>query len=126
MSTRGMFGIVEGGKVHVVYNHCNSYPEGLGIILQENYNTIDKIKMTMKLGDFCSLQNTVETSKTFSGEGEELPIKPRVFTSKDEMVKQCRERFSAEYFYLLENGKWHNCTRTCWHELTDVLKELES
>ena len=37
MSTRGRIAIKENGKYTYIYNHCDSYIDGLGIILYKFY-----------------------------------------------------------------------------------------
>lgn len=44
MSTRGRIAIKENGKYTYIYNHCDSYIDGLGIILYKFYKDVNKVK----------------------------------------------------------------------------------
>lgn len=43
MSTRGRIAIKENGKYTYIYNHCDSYIDGLGIILYKFYKDVNKV-----------------------------------------------------------------------------------
>lgn len=62
MSTRCLIGItddVNSNIMEAVYCQHDGYPQYVGIVLLEHYNTEDKILELMKLGDMSSIGNTV-------------------------------------------------------------------
>ena len=44
MSTRGHIAIKENGKYKYIYNHHDSYIDGLGITLYKYYKNVNKVK----------------------------------------------------------------------------------
>ena len=67
MSTRGRIAIKENGKYTYIYNHCDSYIDGLGIILYKFYKDVNKVKGLISLGNTANVGPTVEEggSKTY-------------------------------------------------------------
>ncbi len=55
MGTRANIGLLENGNVTYIYNHWNGYPSGVGTILLEHYNTLDRVKRLIGLGYISSL-----------------------------------------------------------------------
>lgn len=52
MSTHAMIGVEQiDGINKVIYNHFNGYPEILGLILQEAYNTLESANNLVDMGD---------------------------------------------------------------------------
>lgn len=62
MSTRGHVAIKENGKYRYIYNHSDSYIDGLGIMLYHYYRDVKKVKTLIDLGDTCSIYKTVENT----------------------------------------------------------------
>ena len=60
MSTRGRIAIKENGKYTYIYNHCDSYIDGLGIILYKFYKDVNKVKGLISLGK-QELENIINT-----------------------------------------------------------------
>lgn len=60
MSTRGHVAIKENGKFRYIYNHHDSYIDGLGITLYQHYNDADKVRKLIALGNTSSIGATVE------------------------------------------------------------------
>lgn len=67
MSTRGHVAIKENGKYKYIYNHHDSYIDGLGITLYKYYKNVNKVKELIALGNTSSIGSTVEEggSKTY-------------------------------------------------------------
>lgn len=55
MSTNAHIAILKDGKYTYIYSHWDGYPEHVGKILYENYNTTEKIEELIALGDISSL-----------------------------------------------------------------------
>lgn len=67
MSTRARIGIqLEDGTIRSIYCHHDGYKEGVGETLKKFYNTPEKVKGLMDLGDISSLGETydMKMSKT--------------------------------------------------------------
>lgn len=60
MSTRGHIAIKENGKYKYIYNHHDSYIDGLGITLYKHYQDVNKVRELISLGNTSSIGATVE------------------------------------------------------------------
>lgn len=78
MSTRGHVAIKENGKYKYIYNHHDSYIDGLGITLYKYYKDVNKVKELIALGNTSSIGSTVEEggSKTYK-EHLDKPLEQR-------------------------------------------------
>lgn len=121
MATRSRIGMVResDGKIVSVYCHYDGYPNHVGKLLLEVYNTPEKITELLSYGDMSSLYGKIGEKHDFEMEqrgpdkvctfyhrdrGEDLVIGEHK-TQKDflESGKNC----CAEYVYLFKNGKWY-------------------
>lgn len=74
MSTRSNIGIINAdGSVTAIYVHSDGYPSGVGKTLLDNYNTADKVRELLKLGDLSVLGTVI---------GEKHDFDNHDFTSK--------------------------------------------
>ena len=56
MSTRCRIGLKRADdSIRSIYCHFDGYPEGVGKILKEHYDTLSKVKELLKLGDISTL-----------------------------------------------------------------------
>ena len=74
MATRSNIAIEnQDGSVSAIYCHFDGYIDGVGKILQENYNTREKMEQLIALGDISSLGETIEETVAYHRDrGEEL------------------------------------------------------
>ena len=61
MGTRGLFGFYYKGYYYVVYNHCDSYPSGLGAQI------VEEIKQAIKDGSFKDWYSLIEKIRIVNG-----------------------------------------------------------
>ena len=113
MSTRGRIAIKENGKYTYIYNHCDSYIDGLGIILYKFYKDVNKVKGLISLGNTANVGSTVEEggSKTY----------------REHMSKPLEQRGTVAAFRDI--NRWEDCNEiTKWEEEkpveTDLLSEM--
>lgn len=117
------------GTVEQVYCHWDGYLEHNGGILSIHYKDPFKVQQLLALGDFSTLESTVEliATQAYSNRGEVCPA--RKYRDFDEYVAECQQE---EYDYILRriNGAavWH--VRCCvtddrWVTL-DRAEELEA
>jgi len=64
MSTRGHVAVKENGEYTYIYNHSDSYIEGLGITLFKHYNNAELVRALVGLGNTSSIYNTIENTAT--------------------------------------------------------------
>ena len=111
MSTRGRIGLeLSDGSVLSTYNHFDSYPSFLGQKLVENFNTLDKVKELIDMGDISCLwtnvgwnQETLEETGPlpYSSRGEDCP--PPV---DPDLCEVLLPDGAEEYHYVFRNGEW--------------------
>ena len=116
MSTRALIGVVQDDQtIKSVYHHFDGYPEWLGAVLEDKYNTEDKANRLISGGDMscCWTQSRwlanggqmkVPTygPQYYTGRGEELNI-----TTSDNFKEFTELDCGNEYSYLFKDGKWH-------------------
>lgn len=144
MSTRSLIGIVEpDGSVKAIYCHFDGYVEYVGEMLVNYYNSEEKCRQLLELGDLSSLRQRIApelgerhhydkpasdvTVAYHRDRGEELNP-PKEFDSKKQMAKEGDERFWAEFCYVWENGAWHVALTGSlfdgFRPVADVLEEI--
>ncbi len=121
MSTRALIGLAKGDKYWTVYVHHDGYPEYLGKILKEYYNTKAKARKLISLGDLSFVGKEIGRKHTFDSYNyekhhdwtiaygrdlEEENTQPKLLTKKG--IAKRAENELAEYVYLFDNGKWHS------------------
>lgn len=63
MSTNAFIGIRENGSITYIYNHSDGYLEYLGKMLIEHYNSEEKAKALVALGDVSILKEKLEPAE---------------------------------------------------------------
>lgn len=101
MSTRSSITLKDGEKFISVYCHWDGYVANNGVLLQTNYNTIEKIKELLTKGDMSCLRETVADTLYYVDYGEER-VKPREYYTVRDMINYEWQ----EYNYLFVDGKW--------------------
>ena len=149
MSTRGHVAIKENGKYKYIYNHHDSYIDGLGITLYKYYKDVNKVKELIALGNTSSIGSTVEEggSKTYK-EHLDKPLEQRgtVAAFRDiNRWKDCSEKvtwdevkpkeaeyladvFGQEFTYIfdVEETRWYFAYWGDDNRLRDLEKTLHS
>ena len=133
MATRSNIGIVNDDKsITFIYCHYDGYPEYVGKMLLQHYNTAGIVNELMDLGDLsqlCEKLYSDNNSHTFDKPQKnvcvaygrdrgETEVDSRTFEDLGEY-----EHFGSgvDYQYLFEDGKWmyRNVNKTLgWKELT--------
>lgn len=111
MSTRGYVGIREKGKYTFIYNHHDSYIDGLGITLYQNYKDVNKVRKLISLGNTSSIGATVEEggSKTY----------------REHLDKPLKERGTVAVFRDI--NRWEDCSEHCeWEDEKPIETEYLS
>lgn len=108
MSTRGKV-VIDNGNAHPKYTgiYCghDSYLSGLGKVLEENYNTEEKVRELISMGGASSIYPTLKESSFYCRDGhEDLDIEE--YESDKELKEEGHDIF-CEYMYLFRDGKWY-------------------
>lgn len=104
MSTRGYVGrLNEDGSVDAIYNHFDSYFDGLGSDLLKHFNTKEKVDALIARGD---------GSYVLDEEGYE-DATPHHYASKEEYLDKLDNDVFIEYIYLFVEGEWYGKNHLC-------------
>lgn len=124
MSTRSHISIMnDDGSIELIYCHWDGYPEGVGQCLVDYYNTEEKARELIALGDISSLERRIapfaSETHTFENPANDVTVayhrdrgeswedmQPRKFENLFEALKYYEESW-AEYWYIFRNGSWH-------------------
>ena len=117
MATRSRIGMMlEDGTIKNCYCHFNGYIESNGLTLVESYDTEDKVKELINLGDISVLGSQISTDKPHTFEHREPGV--TVFYGRDrketgtEPVIMSMDEWLGEYslrvdfLYLFTGGQW--------------------
>lgn len=116
MSTRCRIGIKEGEKITSIYCHFDGYPSYTGLILYKHYNTQEKVKKLIDLGDISILKETPESTVAYARDVK-LDDTKAITTNTLEEFEILAD--PTDYQYLFENGKW-NYTRNNINNLMEL------
>lgn len=143
MSTRSNIGILEkDGKVTYIYCHWDGYVEYVGAVLNEFYNTDEKIRELIALGAISSLGKYINPPEgkihTFDNPLDDVTVaycRDRKETrnidaeiavnEKEYLLKNPRWN-GAEFTYLWKDGKWvfSNIQRNQILSLANAIKSI--
>jgi hypothetical protein len=106
MATRSRIAIEnQDGSVTSIYCHWDGHINSNGVILNDNYNTTDKVNELIALGDLSSLDVTIDRTVAYARDnGEDLNQKP--FSNVEDLFE---DGFSSgiEYIYCFtKDGFW--------------------
>ena len=155
MSTNSAIGIVErfsGGdvtSVRGIYCHWDGYLEHVGSLLVKHYDTADKLRPLLALGDISVLRKSVGEKHGFEDRHEadvngwttaygrdrgESGVRANTFNAVSEFCSHyvpC----GAEYLYLLDRGRWIyqavgddsfiQTNEACWRPLEPRIRSIE-
>lgn len=107
MSTRSYIGKkLEDGRVRCIYCHSDGYPEGVGQILQDYYNS-DNIDGLLDLGDMSFIGEDYDSCFFYGRDRGEKDCEAHMVDSVKEYFDDSRD-LGIEYKYLLDtDGKWY-------------------
>ncbi len=108
MSTRGLVGILNPDKtVTAIYNHFDSYFDGLGATLVDEFNDEEKVKKLIQRGN----GSYVTDEHGYNDESEDE--KRTIFESEQEYFDKCSKDIFIEYCYLWKDGQWFGSDTVC-------------
>lgn len=120
MSTRSFICKYDTGKkaYKAIYCHFDGYVEGVGAMLDANYNTGSKVDALLNLGDISSLEATIEETRKNVYEDS----KPHYLVNIDEEVVDS----DIDFVYLyVSKGLWrvYMVNSRIWDYLPNLLKD---
>lgn len=107
MATRSRIGMVnEDGSISSVYCHWDGYPSHNGVMLLENYQDPEKIKMLLSLGDLSSLAPKITPDGNSVHNFDSPTDGVCVFYGRDRKEKGTECKVAANMKEFLELGDW--------------------
>jgi hypothetical protein len=104
----------ESGQIDGIYCHHDGYYENNGALLAMYYNSYEKAKELIELGDISSLEATIEKTDAYHRDHkEDLNVRRNIDPNK--MATE------YSYVYLFRDGRWITCDNSIWQKLTDIL-----
>lgn len=144
MATRSAIAVMHGDRVKSIYCHWDGYPEGVGSVLVNHYDSV-KANHLVALGDVSSLGPEIGEQHPFSRldtelsqdawddlygnwttfygrDREETGTEFRSFASLDEYVAHY-EGMGCDYFYVITDGAWQYTVGADkpWRDLVNAL-----
>lgn len=135
MSTRSRIGFYddEVGVVCSVYCHCDGYLEYNGKLLIEHYNSLEKARELVSLGDISSLGENLKPRSDFNPKGtrsyNHMDGSEVVVTRDYGISDYANSGFDCdeEYLYLYMFGSWYYMTprSQIWLKVADDLAKMD-
>ena len=139
MSTRSRIGILQKDlSVKSVYHHWDGYPEWLGVTLEQQYNTGEKVAKLIDGGNMssCWSDNQYDEEKQ---EFVKKDPKPEYYGGDDERPRLSRNftqfafdsKSGEEYLYLFVDNEWngfsldHKYSEEDWEILDTKVNPVE-
>lgn len=135
MSTRSNIGMMlPDGNVKVAYCHYDGYPECVGEILLESYNTPERVSELLSFGDMSYLALEIHPSSDYhSFDNPEKGVtmfygRDRGESDADAKILSLEEWYKSlsfiDYIYLFSAGRWfvkNICDNTGWDLVASCL-----
>jgi hypothetical protein len=104
MGTRSIIAMKDGEVFKSIYCQYDGYPEHHYPILSNFYNTTEKVRELMKMGDISVLDESIESSIFYGRDRKELATKHSTFKSYNDLIRESKG--VAGYFYYWDGEKW--------------------
>ena len=105
MATRSSIAIItKDNKIKSIYCHSDGYPEYMGSLLKNYYNTKEDAKKIIDMADCSFLSNTIEESRFYNVWRNEN-TKALVWDTKDEWRNYASDA-GLEFIYLFNGTEW--------------------
>jgi hypothetical protein len=105
MGTHAVIAIQYNETINAVYCHFDGYLEHVGNILQEHYNTEEKIDEIIVRGDMSSLGETIKECKFYEDSEFKVFLDAPFMSARERLLTFANSRF-ASYLYLFVEGTW--------------------
>ena len=120
MATRSSIGIKnEKGEIRSVYCHYDGYPEWVGKVLVEHYDTTEKVEELLSLGALSSLGERVKPNEN-EEHSYENPVRDVTVAYHRDRGEELNEAITFKnidevkklfdwsiYHYVFDNGEWY-------------------
>ena len=138
MATRSRIGLMlEDETIKHSYCHFDGYPDGVGSILVQHYNTQEKVEELLSYGDMSYLTSELHPEGEHSFEKPEQGVtvfynRDRGETDVDSVVTTMDEYLSVKYAscidyqYVYSGGQWwvyNNLKKNKWKLVKEFLSE---
>ena len=104
MATRCLIGYQDGNVIRSAYCHWDGYPENVGKLLINHWNTLDNVKQLLSGGDMSSLSKDYTTVDFYTKRGEER--KPNIESADLNKYLEYARGYGCNFAYLFDEGEW--------------------
>lgn len=104
MSTRSYIGIKHNDQSFTfVYCHFDGYLEYNGVLLQEKYNNLSKVKDLISRGDMSSIEPTIDKIRYYNDDNKQVH-----YVNDSHLNNDLNSLFDIEFFYYFDESlsKW--------------------
>lgn len=124
MSTRSYIGIKHNDQSFTfVYCHFDGYLEYNGVLLQEKYNDLSKVKDLISRGDMSNLEPTIDKIKFYNDDDKQVH-----YVNDSHLNNNLNSLFDIEFFYYFDesSSRWfyakHNSSSLTFKPLETAIK----
>lgn len=117
MSTNCRIGYLENDEVRSIYCHSDGYTAFVGVLLNECYKNLDKIKELVARGNCSSLGTKILNTKFYGGEDEQA--------DKDHLLA-FKRRASYHYLFDTKTNKWKLYHEGKTADLSNVVNDFNT
>ena len=108
MIARSIIAMKDGDEFRSIYCHFDGYPDHHLPILKENYNTDEKVKELIDLGDLSILDKDLASCKFYHRDLKQVYEATKVITFNkydyDKLISYAK--INGKYLYYWDEEKW--------------------
>jgi hypothetical protein len=123
MATRALIGYLDDSrKITTTYNHYDGYPEYLGKILKEHYNSEEKAKFIANEGYISSIDEDGTIDKKFNNPADTMVLDDEAYSAGMQIGEQMKS-MDAEFGYVYFNDEWNTVENGSLASIASQLEE---
>jgi len=123
MATRALIGYLDDSKnLTTTYNHYDGYPEYLGKILKEHYNSKEKAKFVANEGYISSIDEDGTIDKKFNNPADTMVLDDEAYSAGMQIGEQMKS-VDADFGYVYFNDEWNTVKNGSLSSIASQLDE---
>ena len=123
MATRALIGYLDDSKnLTTTYNHYDGYPEYLGKILKEHYNSEEKAKFVANEGYISSIDEDGTINKKFNNPADTMVLDDEAYSAGMQIGEQMKS-MDVDFGYVYFNDEWNTVKNGSLSSIASQLEE---